>query len=47
MMRIVKGSLLIIAGMLLWSLIWHGYWFAQEYMTEEPESSCTQVYCLT
>jgi len=44
--RVFKGVVLIIAGMLLWSLLWHGFWFAMQYMPE-PELTTGCGYMVT
>jgi len=46
MICVLKSIGLIIAGMLLWSLIWHGYWFALEHMPEpDPQFVCVWSKC--
>jgi len=44
--RVLKGIGWIIAGMLLWSLLWHGFWFAVQY-TPEPELTTGCKYMVT
>ena len=45
-MRAIKRLGLVIAGMLLWSLLWHGYWFAVSHTPEpEPKTVCAWSKC--